>query len=103
MIAEELNTQTLEELFEKDESLLIGLRNFLALINNKFLDQNFLPYVAFIDAAQKQHAISRKAKPDPPHKVCSLFAGKSRKSVIFLNIIYLFKSLGFLMLRGLQV
>ena len=86
-IAEELKTETMKALYEHDQYLLIGLRNFLTMLNSKTISNNFLPFLTFIDAAQKQYALSKKGTPDPPHHQCSIFMGKSRNSVTVLKTI----------------
>ena len=85
-ITAKLTTGIVKALFDKDTSLLVGLDNFLQLLNSEQLDGTFLPYLMFIDAAQKQYAKTKSPPQTPPtpHTSVSLFMGKSFLLGLFL-------------------
>ena len=69
----------------KDPSLLIGLKNFLKMVCYGTLAADFLPFLSFVDAAQKQFCLLNRQKPIKPHRDCSIYFGNFQDIYFELN------------------
>ena len=74
-IIDSLNSHVLEEIYLSDPSFLIGFLNFMNLLISGKVGRQFLPYIAFVDAIQKQSGIADGYTPPEPHRDCSIFFG----------------------------